>query len=161
MNLSIVTTLYRSENFVEDFLDQAVAAGEAFGGDFEILLVDDGSPDQSRSLAEARAKTDPRIVVFELARNFGHHAALWCGLHSAQGNHVFLIDSDLEVSPFVLADFHRLLKEPKSDVAYAVQAARAGGLVSNTLGNQRMIFPEKTAHNKQTIEIGYIRHRHL
>lgn len=105
MKLSIVTTLYKSERFIEQFLEKCIEAAEKYGGDFEIIVVDDGSPDRSRQLAEAYADTDNRIRVIELSRNFGHHAAFLCGMHYACGERCFLIDSDLEVDPATLVTF--------------------------------------------------------
>jgi putative glycosyltransferase len=60
----------------------------------------------------------------DLSRNFGHHKALMTGLAHARGALVFLIDSDLEVAPELLAAFHRELHERSVDVVYGVQAER-------------------------------------
>lgn len=119
---------------MESFIEQAIAAGEAYGGTFEIVLVDDGSPDRSRDVALDWASRDQRIVVIELSRNFGHHAAALCAIEHAQGEYVFLIDSDLEVSPRVLLDFYSELKATGADVVYGVQSVRQGSFVSRQLG---------------------------
>ncbi|WP_084360577.1 glycosyltransferase family 2 protein [Hydrogenophaga palleronii] len=132
--LSIVSTLYKSQNYVEQFLDEALKAGEGFCDDFEILLVDDGSPDASRALAEKRASLDSRVKVIQLTRNFGHHPAFWCGMHHAKGDYCFLIDSDLEVNPQVLADFKLRMEEDGADVVYGVQDVRKGATQTRVLG---------------------------
>jgi putative glycosyltransferase len=134
MKLSIVTTLYRSESFVEAFIDKAIAAGEAHGGEFEIVLVDDGSPDNSGKLAASRATTDDRITVVQLARNFGHHAAALCAIEHARGDQVFLIDSDLEVEPAVLSVFREKMNATAADVVYGVQVERKGEFATRRLG---------------------------
>jgi putative glycosyltransferase len=132
MKLSVVATLYKSEATVEAFIDRASAAAKKVAGDrgdYEIVLVDDGSPDRALGLAVARAKADPHLVVVELSRNFGHHKAMMTGLRHARGDYCFLIDSDLEEDPELLETFWNTLQEEDLDVVYGVQAKRSGALV--------------------------------
>ena len=68
MKLSIVTTLYNSSSTVDEFCRRAVKAAEAVTQDFEIVLVDDGSPDDSLNIACHLAKEDSRVRVVELSR---------------------------------------------------------------------------------------------
>ena len=126
VRLSIVATLYRSEPFVQEFYRRSVAAAEAFGGPFEIVLVNDGSPDASLELAMALSESDPRVRLIDLSRNFGHHKAMMTGLAHARGELVFLIDSDLEEDPGWLARFHRTLVEEQADVVYGINGRRQG-----------------------------------
>jgi putative glycosyltransferase len=75
------------------------------------------------------------VKVIELSRNFGHHAAIWCGLEHAKGELVFLIDSDLEVAPAILTEFNACLsRDPDVDVAYAYQEKRGGNLQTLAFG---------------------------
>lgn len=134
MRLSIVTTLYRSAATIKEFYSRAIRAGEAVTDDFELLMVNDGSPDDSLSLALALQATDPRVIVIDLARNFGHHKAMMTGLAHATGDLVFLIDSDLDEPPEDLALFHRRLMQGDCDVVYGVQEVRRGGLVQRATG---------------------------
>jgi len=85
LKLSIVTTLYNSSGTIEEFYRRAVAAAEAIGGKFKIVMVDEGSPDDSLSLTCRIAQQDERVRVIELSRNFGHHKALMTGLDYARG----------------------------------------------------------------------------
>jgi putative glycosyltransferase len=94
---------------------------------FEIVLVNDGSPDDSLAYALSRCADIPQLVVVDLSRNFGHHHAMQAGLRIARGSLVFLIDCDLEVSPGVLADFHRRQRESAADLVFGYQEARKGG----------------------------------
>ena len=105
MKLSIVTTLYKSEATIEEFVRRASAAAAAITDDYEIVIVDDGSPDDSLAIAVGLAAADPHLKVVELSRNFGHHKALMTGLKHASGDYCFLIDSDLEEPPELLAEF--------------------------------------------------------
>ncbi len=128
MKLSIVTTLYRSAPFVEEFHRRASAAAAAITDDYEIVMVDDGSPDDSLEVARALLPGDPRLKIVELSRNFGHHKALMTGLDHARGDLVFLIDSDLEEDPALLGAFNAELQRTGVDVVYGFQAERKGGI---------------------------------
>jgi putative glycosyltransferase len=134
MKLSIVSTLYRSAPGLAEFHRRAMAAGEALAAEVEMVLVDDGSPDESLALALEIQARDPRVLVVELARNFGHHRAMMTGLAHATGELVFLIDSDLEEEPELLARFHETLESDGWDVVYGVQAARRGGWFERVSG---------------------------
>ena len=126
--LSIVATLYRSRGFLELFLAGCLAALEAIGcREFEIVLVNDGSPDDSLSYAIERKKDIPQLVIVDLSRNFGHHQAIQAGLKLSRGALVFLIDCDLEVSPSVLVEFYAKWRESGCDMVYGYQEARKGG----------------------------------
>src|SRR5262245_28787102 len=91
MRLSVVTTLYKSERHVEEFHGRMTDAASALTDDFEIVMVDDGSPDRSLEAALGLARTDRRTRIVELSRNFGHHKAMMTGLAHARGDLVFLI----------------------------------------------------------------------
>jgi putative glycosyltransferase len=134
MKLSIVTTLYRSAASVEEFYSRAMKAAEAITDDIELVIVNDGSPDDSIDLALALQRADPRLVVIDLARNFGHHKAMMTGLAHATGDLVFLIDSDLEEQPEDLALFYQRFARGDCDVVFGVQEARRGGIVERATG---------------------------
>lgn len=132
--LSIVATLYRSEEYVVEFCDRAAASARAIGKDFEIVLVNDGSPDGALRVAKEYADRHAEVTVVDLSRNFGHHQAMMAGLSHCQGSLVFLIDSDLEEEPEWLVEFSKTLSESGADVVYGVQAARRGGLFERVSG---------------------------
>ena len=128
MKLSIVATLYRSAPHLEEFWGRVQAAARALAGDdYELILVNDGSPDDSLAHAIRLTGRDPRLTVVDLSRNFGHHKAMMTGLAHASGERVFLIDSDLEEQPEWLAEFAREMDRRECDVVYGVQAERRGG----------------------------------
>ena len=128
MKLSVVATLYQSAAYVDE-LHRRIgdAVRDVAVNDFEIVLVNDGSPDASLEHAVALAATDPRVVVVDLSRNFGHHKAMMTGLAYARGDRVFLIDSDLEEDPGWLVPFTAQLERTGCDVVYGVQQRRKGG----------------------------------
>ena len=134
MKLSIVTTLYRSAPYVDEFHRRASEAAAAITADYEIVMVDDGSPDDSLARALAIAGRDPRLTIVELSRNFGHHRAMMTGLEHASGDLVFLIDSDLEEDPAWLGPFASRLQTDGADVVYGYQERRKGGWVERVGG---------------------------
>lgn len=134
MKLSIVTTLYRSAATIDEFYRRAIAAAELITRDIELVIVNDGSPDDSLARAIALHEVDPRVVVVDLSRNFGHHKALMTGLAQASGDLVFLLDSDLEEEPELLTRFHERLSRGDCDVVYGVQEVRRGGLFERVTG---------------------------
>jgi putative glycosyltransferase len=132
--LSIVSTLYNSEKFVEQFCERASAAARSFGGAYEIILVDDGSPDSSIEIAIALSRRDAHIRVIELSRNYGHHKAMMTGLGYARGDLVFLLDSDLEEAPEWLQTFFDTMEKAGADVVYGIQSRRKGSLAERVAG---------------------------
>jgi putative glycosyltransferase len=135
MRLSIVATLYRSGPHLLEFHARCSKAAQAqVGQDYEIVLVNDGSPDESLQLAVNLAETDPHLVVVDLSRNFGHHRAIMVGLSHARGDLVYLLDSDLEEQPEWLAPFVEELQDTGCDVVFGVQVRRKGGLFERWSG---------------------------
>jgi len=135
MKLSIVATLYQSARYVEEFCARANAAARRFAGDdYEIVLVNDGSPDNSLDIAVRISEEDPRVVVVDLSRNFGHYKAMMTGLSHAVGDYVFLIDSDIEEDPDWLSSFAEEMEREQCDVVFGVQEQRKGGFFERWSG---------------------------
>ncbi len=135
MKLSIVATLYQSASYIEEFYQRAsISAKQLVGDDYEIILVNDGSQDNSLELAIALSEIDTHAVVVDLSRNFGHHKAMMTGLAYAKGEHIFLIDSDLEEEPEWLISFSEQMEQERCDVVYGVQEKRKGGVFERWSG---------------------------
>jgi putative glycosyltransferase len=133
--LSVVSTLYRSSGTVEEFVRRASASARALVGDsFEIVLVNDGSPDDSLERAAAMRDAHPELVLVDLSRNFGHHVALLEGLRHACGELLYLIDSDLEEEPEWVSTFHDRLVAANADVVFGYQEQRKGGRFERVSG---------------------------
>ena len=134
-HLSIVTTLYRSERFLEKFVSQCESAmAEIKCENYEILFVNDGSPDNSLAKVLQLKQTNNHIVAVDLSRNFGHHYAIMAGLNCASGDYVFLIDCDLEVPPTQIPTFYNKFQDENCDVVYGVQEIRKGSFIERTIG---------------------------
>lgn len=136
MKLSIVTTLYNSCAYIREFHQRVSIEAQKITEQYEVIFVDDGSPDDSLDVAIQLSNEDERVKVIELSRNFGHHKAMMTGLSHAKGELVFLIDSDLEEEPELLGCFYSEMNRDKNDldVLYGVQYKRKGGLFEKISG---------------------------
>ncbi|WP_455921246.1 glycosyltransferase family 2 protein [Pseudomonas putida] len=135
MKLSVVATLYQSAPYIQEFYQRCSASARLLvGDDYEIVLVNDGSPDDSLGVAVSIAMSDPHVIVVDLSRNFGHHKAMMTGLDHAKGEQVFLIDSDLEEDPEHLLSFAEQMIQDGCDVVYGVQQARKGSWFERVSG---------------------------
>lgn len=134
LRLSIVTSMYRSAAHLEEFYQRCTAAATNLSGSYEIVLVNDGSPDDSLAVARRLHERDPRVRIIDLSRNFGHHKALMTGLAHARGELIFLLDCDLEEDPAWLGAFHEDMRASGADVVYGVQALRKGGWTERLAG---------------------------
>jgi putative glycosyltransferase len=134
MKLSIVTTLYQSAPYIEEFVRHVSVEAKKITDDYEIVMVDDGSPDNSLVKALSLREIDSHLHIIELARNFGHHKAMMAGLDYARGDLVFLIDVDLEEPPELLTRFHAEMQSGNWDVIYGIQQERKGGMIKKIGG---------------------------
>lgn len=136
MKFSIVATLYQSAPYVEEFYRRATSIAQQHAGEsYEIILVNDGSPDASLEIAVALSIKDFHVVVLDLSRNFGHHKAMMTGLAYSTGEQVFLIDSDLEEEPEWFPSFQEVLIKEECDVVYGVQGQRKGSRYEQLSGS--------------------------
>jgi dolichol-phosphate mannosyltransferase len=97
-------------------------------GSYEILYIDDGSTDGSRSILDELAAADRHVTVVGLSRNFGHPAALCAAVDMASGESLIVMDADMQDDPRVIPDLCRLQREG-ADVVYVVRAERREGPV--------------------------------
>ncbi len=137
--LSIVSTMYRSAPYVKEFYERTKKVLNTLDiQDYEFILVNDGSPDDSLREAVNLHEQDKRVKVIELSRNFGHHKAIMTGLSHAIGEHIFLIDMDLEEPPELLEEFWLEMRKAENqdiDVVFGVQKTRKGGWLERWSGD--------------------------
>lgn len=124
--LSVVAPCYNEQDCVLEFHRQATeAARSSVGDDYEIVLVNDGSKDNTLALIQQLAARDPHVVAINLSRNFGHQKALSAGLAFCRGDRVLAIDADLQDPPSLLGDMMALM-DAGHDVVYGQRRSRAG-----------------------------------
>lgn len=158
MKLSVVTTLYQSALYIEEFVRRVSAEAEKITNDYEIVTVDDGSPDNSLDVALNIQKSNPHLQIIELSRNFGHHKAIMTGLEHAKGELVFLIDVDLEEPPELMTRFYEEMQNGGWDVVYGIQKERKGGIVKRVGGRLgwwlvKAMLPIQIPLNQSTVRL--------
>ena len=124
--LSIVSPCYNEAGCVRELHRRVTDAARLVAGEsFEVVLVNDGSRDGTLSVLRELAAIDPKLVVVNLSRNFGHQSALSAGLFQARGERILVIDADLQDPPELLVDMMRLMDEG-ADVVYGQRRSREG-----------------------------------
>jgi len=99
LHLSIVSPVYRGEAMLVELVQRIVTSVQPITEDFEILLVDDRSPDNSWAVVEQLMAQDARVRGVRLSRNFGQHRAITAGLDYSRGEWVVVLDCDLQDRP--------------------------------------------------------------
>jgi dolichol-phosphate mannosyltransferase len=123
--LSVVAPCYNEEETLPVFTARMVAACQAVAGEsFELLLVNDGSRDDTWGQIQAMTARHPGVVGVNLARNYGHQLAVTAGLKLARGARVLIIDADLQDPPELLTELSRRMDDG-FDVVYAQRRTRA------------------------------------
>lgn len=145
--LSIVSPVYRAAEIIEPLVRQITAAVAGLNLDYEIILVDDASPDEAWIRIAACSRQDPRVRGIRLSRNFGQHAALTAGLANARGRYVVVMDCDLQDDPAYIPallakaqegyDIVLARKEARRHAWHRNLAARTFGAMSNALSGRK------------------------
>lgn len=128
--VSVVSPIYNCGWAVPDLVAGITTHLSAANEPFEIILVDDSSPDDAWRQIAAECRRDPRVKGLRLSRNFGQHRAITAGLDQADGDFVVVMDGDLQDDP---ADIPALLARAREgfDVVYGVKDARRHGWGKN------------------------------
>lgn len=125
--VSLVVPVYNEEAVIDELtrrLGQLLAAMDA-AGRWEVIFVNDGSRDDSRSMLEAACEREKRFKLVNLSRNFGHQIAITAGTDRAEGDAVVIMDADLQDPPEVIGEMLQRFAEGY-DVVYAVRRRRHG-----------------------------------
>ena len=123
--LSVVAPVFNESATLPEFYRRVRQAMEGLGDTWELVLVDDGSRDESAQIIRQLALEDPHVRPVIFARNFGHQLAVTAGLDYSRGQAVVIIDSDLQDPPEVILDMVARWREGY-EVVYAVRTEREG-----------------------------------
>jgi len=121
--ISIVSPVYRAEKIVGELVAEVKQAVSLITEDFEIILVNDSSPDGSWKKIVEEAAKDKRVKGINLSRNFGQHYAITAGLQYAKGEWVIVMDCDLQDRPDEITNLYKKAQEGW-DIVYARRIAR-------------------------------------
>lgn len=124
--LSVVVPCYNEQDNLPTLYERVIAAARnVVGTSFELLLVNDGSRDETWPVMCRLAASDGRVVAVNLSRNHGHQLALSAGLSLARGDRILILDADLQDPPELLGEMMRMM-DAGADVVYGRRTHRAG-----------------------------------
>ncbi|MGE0567586.1 MAG: glycosyltransferase family 2 protein [Bacteroidia bacterium] len=126
--ISIVVPIYNSSSFMHKLLEEIENERVKNNWDLELLLIDDGSKDQSFDKIVELSNQYSYIKGFKLSKNFGHQIAVKTGLSHCTGEYVAIIDDDLQDPPSLLPYFFSFL-DKGNDVAYGIRKKRKESLI--------------------------------
>jgi polyisoprenyl-phosphate glycosyltransferase len=132
--LSIVSPVYRAEAIIDELVKRIREEVCPLTDHFEIVLVEDGSPDNSWAAIEANCIRDSRVKGVKLSRNFGQHNAITAGLAAASGDYIVVMDCDLQDDPKYIK--HLLAKAQEGyDIVLTVKEARRHNPIKDFFAN--------------------------
>jgi dolichol-phosphate mannosyltransferase len=106
-HLSVVIPVYNESYLIDELVRRVKTNVKMITEDFEVIIVDDGSQDNTWNSIEKEAKSENRIKGIKFSRNFGHHYAITAGLHNSTGEWVVVMDGDLQDRPEVIPELYR------------------------------------------------------
>lgn len=123
IRLSAIVACYRDGPAIPIMYERLTGTFERLKVDYEIIFVNDASPDDARQVLERLASQDPRVMVVNHSRNFGSQNAFTSGMRLATGDAVILLDGDLQDPPELIEPFFEKWREGY-DVVYGVRSKR-------------------------------------
>lgn len=126
MKVSIVSPAYKSELIIPELVRQLECVLNHCSVDYEIILVDDRSPDNSWSVIQALGRKNINIKGLRLSRNFGQHFALTAGIKAATGDYVVIMDCDLQDDPAYIPELLKAAEEGHEVVLTKKQKRKHG-----------------------------------
>ena len=122
--LSIVLPAYCEADHLAESLSVIRASTAELGVPYELVVVDDGSPDSTWNVLQDLGKRWPELRSFRLARNFGKEGCLLAGLEASQGDAVIVMDADLQHPPALIGQMYQLWTDDGYDIVNAVKVER-------------------------------------
>jgi dolichol-phosphate mannosyltransferase len=142
VEISVVVPVYKCAECIRHLHDRLTVALQSLGESYEIVFVDDRSPDDAWAVLRDLATADPAVRVVRLSRNFGQHAAITAGIAESNGNWVVVMDCDLQDPPEVVPRLYAATREGY-DIVFARRRIRRQPL-SRRAANRAYFFLRKT-----------------
>jgi dolichol-phosphate mannosyltransferase len=130
MKLSIISPVYKAEKIIDELVKRIIQTVAQITDDYEIILVEDSSPDKSWNKIKAQCLLNKKIKGIKLSRNFGQHYAISAGIDSCKGDFAIVIDCDLQDDPKYISE---LVKESNNgfDIVYTSKFSRKHSFFKN------------------------------
>lgn len=116
--ITLIIPVYNEEILIEELFKRVRSSMDAINSDYEVILVDDGSTDNTLNALKEINRNDKRFKILTLSRNFGHQAAYTAGLTYAKGNYVAMMDGDLQDPPELLKNMYDKILSDNLDIVY-------------------------------------------
>lgn len=126
MLISLIVPCFNEMEALPIFHRETVAVLSEMQCDYELLLINDGSRDQTLQVMKQLAKEDPHVKYFSFSRNFGKEAAMYAGFCNAKGDYVAVMDADLQDPPSLLPEMLRILESGDYDSVATRRVSRKG-----------------------------------
>jgi undecaprenyl-phosphate 4-deoxy-4-formamido-L-arabinose transferase len=147
MKYSVVVPVYYSEESLAELFQLLSVVFNELGVDFEVIFVDDGSPDNSwEVIKKLKAENPGNITAIRLSQNYGQHNATFCGLSFAKGDFVITIDDDLQTPPQEIRKLIRKYEETQAEVVYGIYPDKKHSSFRN-VGSTSFKKSSKLLHN--------------
>jgi dolichol-phosphate mannosyltransferase len=124
MKISVVIPVYKSQGTIELLTQKLMDELFKISNDYEIIYVNDASPDNSWDIIQKLCKGNSKIIGISLSRNFGQHPAILCGIKHAIGDAIVVMDCDLQEDPKYIPELVRKLQEG-NDIVFTLKHKRA------------------------------------
>ena len=124
--ISIIVPCYNEEESLPIFYDEFVKVVKQVKEDYELILVNDGSKDNTLKIMEDLSKKDKHVVYLSFSRNFGKESAMYAGLCNAKGEYVAIMDADMQDPPSLLPQMIDILNKGEYDSVATRRVTRDG-----------------------------------
>ncbi len=152
LDLSIVIPVYRSEATLATLVERLRTVLESAGLSYEVVLVDDGTPDGAwRVLRELQARHPDRIAAIQLMRNYGQHNALMCGFRHSRGRIVVTMDDDLQNPPEEVPKLLHAIQTTDCDLVYGAYKVKEHHRWRNLSSRVVNVFYRLVFHSPVTV----------
>lgn len=122
--ISIVSPVYKAEKILPNLVNEIIGSVKTLTDDYEIILVEDCSPDNSWEIIETIAHENQKVKGFKLSKNFGQHYAITCGLDHALGEWIIVMDCDLQDRPDEIPNLFNHAINNNKDIVLASRVNR-------------------------------------
>jgi len=131
--ISIVIPVYKNELDLSELASRLIISTEKISSSFEIIFINDGSPDNSWEIIKKLVKLDHRILGASLSKNFGQQPAIFAGINISRGDWVVVMDADLQDSPEEIPQLFDKAKQENSEIVIAKRKWRQDNFLTKLL----------------------------
>ncbi|HKL31946.1 MAG TPA: glycosyltransferase family 2 protein [Tangfeifania sp.] len=133
MDISVIVPLFNEEESLPELADWIKRVMDENHFTHEVVMIDDGSKDDSWQVVENLQKNNPNIKGIKFRRNYGKAAALYCGFEEAKGDVVITMDADLQDSPDEIPELYRMVKDEGYDLVSGWKKKRKDPVLTKNL----------------------------